>query len=73
RQPCVITARRSGVKRKRYSVDADLCTGCRACVRYGCPAIEFADEKASITDLCSGCSVCAQICPAGAIAMEGRK
>jgi indolepyruvate ferredoxin oxidoreductase alpha subunit len=73
KQPCVITARRAGVRRKRYSVDTEACNGCRACVRYGCPAIEFSGEIASITDLCSGCSVCAQICPVGAIRMEGRK
>jgi indolepyruvate ferredoxin oxidoreductase alpha subunit len=73
KQPCVITARRAGVRRKRYSVDMEACNGCRACVRFGCPAIEFSEEKASITDLCSGCSVCAQICPVGAIRMEGRK
>ncbi|KQC05373.1 MAG: indolepyruvate ferredoxin oxidoreductase subunit alpha [Methanoculleus sp. SDB] len=72
KQPCVITARRAGVRRKRYVVDTEACTGCRACVRFGCPAIEFSGDVASITDLCSGCSVCAQICPVGAIRMEGR-
>jgi len=70
KQPCVISARRAGVKRKAFAVDADACTGCRACVRFGCPAIEFADEKAYITDLCAGCGVCAEICPAGAISVE---
>ena len=24
-----------------YAVDADACTGCRACLRIGCPAIEW--------------------------------
>ncbi|MCX6687626.1 MAG: 4Fe-4S binding protein, partial [Methanoregula sp.] len=66
-------ARRAGVKRGRYTVDADACTGCGTCVRFGCPAIEFADEKANINDLCSGCAVCAQLCPAGAIVREGKK
>jgi indolepyruvate ferredoxin oxidoreductase, alpha subunit len=70
KQMCVIMARRAGVKRKRFAVDADVCTGCETCVRFGCPAIEFVDEKARITDLCSGCSVCAQLCPAGAIGPE---
>jgi indolepyruvate ferredoxin oxidoreductase alpha subunit len=73
KQPCVITARRSGVKRGAYTVDAEACTGCGACVRYGCPAIEFWDEKAVINELCSGCGVCADICPAGAIRREGKR
>jgi indolepyruvate ferredoxin oxidoreductase alpha subunit len=73
KQQCVISARRAGVKRGRYTVDADACTGCASCVRFGCPAIEFADEKARINDLCSGCAVCAQICPAGAIIRERKK
>jgi len=70
KQMCVIMARRAGVKRKRFAVDADACTGCGTCVRFGCPAIEVVDEKARITDLCSGCAVCAQLCPAGAIGLE---
>jgi indolepyruvate ferredoxin oxidoreductase alpha subunit len=73
RQMCVISARRAGVKRGRYMVDAEACTGCGTCVRFGCPAIEFSDEKAHISDLCSGCSVCAQLCPVGAIVREAKK
>ena len=72
-QMCVISARRAGVKRGRYKVDAEACTGCGTCVRFGCPAIEFSDEKARINDLCSGCAVCAQLCPVGAIGREGKK
>ncbi len=70
KQMCVIMARRAGVKRKRFAVNADVCTGCGTCVRFGCPAIEVVDEKARITGLCSGCSVCTQLCPAGAIGPE---
>jgi indolepyruvate ferredoxin oxidoreductase alpha subunit len=73
RQMCVISARRAGVKRGRYMVDTEACTGCGTCVRFGCPAIEFSDEKAHINDLCSGCSVCAQLCPVGAIGREGKE
>jgi indolepyruvate ferredoxin oxidoreductase alpha subunit len=73
KQLCVISARRAGVKRGRYTVDPDACTGCGTCVRFGCPAIEFAEEKARINDLCSGCAVCVQLCPVGAIVREGKK
>jgi indolepyruvate ferredoxin oxidoreductase alpha subunit len=71
KQYCVITARRAGIRRGRYSVRPDTCTGCGICVAFGCPAIERCDEKACINELCSGCSVCAQLCPAGAIGKEG--
>ena len=73
KQPCVITARRAGIRRKPYEVRADICTGCGVCRSFGCPAIAFDGETALITDLCAGCGVCADICPAGAIAMEGRR
>jgi indolepyruvate ferredoxin oxidoreductase alpha subunit len=73
KQMCVIVARRAGVKRGRYEVDQDLCTGCGTCVRFGCPAIEFMDKKARINELCSGCAVCARLCPVGAISREAKK
>ena len=73
RQMCVISARRAGVKRGRYRVNPEICTGCETCVRFGCPAIEFEDEKARINELCSGCAVCAELCPVGAIVREGKK
>jgi indolepyruvate ferredoxin oxidoreductase alpha subunit len=66
RQPCVIKSRRAGVKLKSFSVGSD-CTGCKTCIEFGCPAIEFEEKKARINALCTGCGVCAQICPAAAI------
>jgi indolepyruvate ferredoxin oxidoreductase alpha subunit len=73
KQMCVIMAKRTGVKRGRYMVDTEICTGCGTCVRFGCPAIEFADEKARINELCNGCAVCADLCPFAAIVREGKK
>ena len=70
KQMCVIMARRAGVKRHRYMVNSEVCTNCGTCVRFGCPAIEVALEKARINELCSGCAVCAQLCPCGAIGRE---
>jgi indolepyruvate ferredoxin oxidoreductase alpha subunit len=73
KQPCIITARRAGIRRKPYEVRADLCIGCGVCRSFGCPAIAFVGDVAMITDLCAGCGVCADICPSGAIVREGRR
>lgn len=70
RQPCVISEKRAKVVRGHYTVHQDLCIGCKACIKFGCPAIELRGGLASITDLCSGCGVCVQICPVGAIGRE---
>jgi indolepyruvate ferredoxin oxidoreductase alpha subunit len=66
KQACVITARRNGQKLQAFRVN-DKCEGCRICVEFGCPAIEFEDELARINNLCAGCGVCARICPSSAI------
>jgi len=73
KQMCVITARRLGVKRGRYTVEKDTCTGCGTCVRFGCPAIEFSEDTAEINELCSGCGICEQLCPVGGIVREGKR
>lgn len=69
KQPCVISGKRAGIKRIPYVVDPEKCEGCKQCVKFGCPAIEFDEEnkRAVITALCSGCGVCAQICKFDAI------
>ena len=66
KQPCVIKARRSGVRPKSFMVGED-CIGCKICLDFGCPAIEFENDKARINALCAGCGVCAAICPSSAI------
>jgi indolepyruvate ferredoxin oxidoreductase alpha subunit len=66
RQACVIKARRGGTGRKAFAV-GEGCEGCRLCVDFGCPAIEFEGEKARINALCTGCGVCAKICPSSCI------
>ena len=74
KQPCVITNKRLGIKRSRYVVDSDRCLKCRACIRYGCPALETDENGAArTTSLCTGCGVCADICPAGAIHRGGAR
>lgn len=76
-RPCVLI-KREGVFEpgEVLAVDTDSCTGCRACLKIGCPAIvwhpgEGGRGKAFIDPLsCNGCDVCAQLCKFGAI---GRK
>ncbi|AKB58103.1 indolepyruvate ferredoxin oxidoreductase subunit alpha [Methanosarcina barkeri] len=69
RQPCVISGKRAGIRRNPYIIDPDKCEGCKQCIKFGCPAIEFNEQNkcAVITALCSGCGVCAQICKFDAI------
>lgn len=66
KQACVIGMRRSGERPRPYRVKAD-CAGCRICVDFGCPAIEFEDDRAKINQLCTGCGVCAKVCPSDCI------
>ena len=66
KQACITNARRAGVRRKPFRVN-DNCVGCGECVEFGCPAIEFHEDRARINSFCTGCGVCAQICPSEAI------
>ena len=66
KQACITNAIRAGVRRKPFRVN-DNCIGCGECVDFGCPAIEFHEDRARINALCTGCGVCAQICPSEAI------
>lgn len=75
-KPCVLIKRDDVFQRgPGYSVDADRCAGCRACLKIGCPAIEWRPAgdggkkgKAYIDPLlCNGCAVCHQLCKFEAI------
>ena len=61
RRPCVLLKYvKTG---KPITVDAEKCTGCKACMKIGCPAIAFRNKKAVIDHtLCVGCGVCQQLC-----------
>ena len=73
-KPCVLI-KREGVFTKGtvLEVSEEKCSGCRACLKIGCPAIEWrpADGKkgkAYIDPmLCTGCDVCRQLCKFDAI------
>jgi indolepyruvate ferredoxin oxidoreductase alpha subunit len=68
-RPCVLIKRPGIYKRgEPIVIDHEICTGCRACVKLGCPAVIWQSDgeskgKAYIDPLlCSGCDVCAQLC-----------
>ncbi|MBO4302880.1 indolepyruvate ferredoxin oxidoreductase subunit alpha [Methanosarcinaceae archaeon] len=69
KQACVIAGKKSGIRRKPFVVETEKCKGCRRCINFGCPAIEFDREKAvaRINTQCSGCGVCSDICSFDAI------
>ncbi len=54
-----------------HKIDEEKCIACGACVKIGCPAIEYKKgSKPKINPLlCSGCSLCAQKCPKNAISV----
>lgn len=73
-KPCVLV-KRTGVflRGPLYAVDPEKCTGCRACLKIGCPAIQWLPDEGvrgiSHIDptLCTGCDVCRQLCKFSAI------
>jgi len=69
RRPCMLIKHDVLENRPPLYVDADKCTGCKACLTIGCPAISWETAKdggrgkAKIDRLlCTGCSVCMQQC-----------
>ena len=78
--PSVIIARRPCILLKTSKpnpplfVNADKCTGCKMCMKIGCPAISMSDKKAEINKtLCVGCDVCVQLCKFDAFVKGGKR
>lgn len=73
-RPCVLI-KREGVFEpgEVLAVECDKCSGCKACLKIGCPAIIWRPDgegkgKAFIDPLlCNGCGVCEQLCKFNAI------
>jgi indolepyruvate ferredoxin oxidoreductase alpha subunit len=73
-RPCVLV-KRVGVFTRGpvLTVTEENCTGCRSCLKIGCPAlvwktVDGKKGKAVIDNLlCSGCDVCRQLCKFEAI------
>lgn len=49
---------------RKFYIDDSVCKKCGMCIRTGCPAIGFENDKYFINrTVCTGCGVCSQICP----------
>lgn len=65
---CVMISKERLVK---AMIHLDKCTGCKKCLRLGCPALYLEGDRVHRDeDLCKCCSVCEQVCPQGKGAAE---
>ncbi len=69
RRTCMLERRGNAERRAPLTVDPVKCVSCRACLKIGCPAIEWQESagegkgKAVVNALlCVGCKVCEQVC-----------
>jgi len=61
RSPCPLAAKKSVGPARR--VDQELCKKCKACLRLGCPAIEWVNDEIHVNEiLCGGCALCEKVC-----------
>jgi len=67
RRTCMLERRGAAERRTPLMVKLEKCSSCRACLKIGCPAIEWQEGegkgKAVVNALlCVGCKVCEQVC-----------
>ena len=76
-EPSVIIARRPCaliIKNTEKPLQVQDCTGCKMCLKLGCPAISFDKEnKTAQVDqaLCTGCGLCINVCKFNALRKAG--
>lgn len=66
RRPCVLIGKK--LDNPPLVVDTELCTGCRKCLKLGCPGLVKLDKKVTINPTqCNGCGLCPKVCSFNAI------
>jgi len=82
--PCVLLPEVMSKERTPYHVEVENCQGCGACLKIGCPAMEWvARAKGSsamakkrnghaliVSSVCAGCGQCTYLCKSEAITRE---
>jgi indolepyruvate ferredoxin oxidoreductase, alpha subunit len=65
RAVCPLAAKKNPGPARR--VDQEKCRKCKACLRLGCPAIEWVNDEIHVNELlCGGCALCEKVCKDGA-------
>lgn len=71
-RPCLLIGKKA--RGKPVRVIEDLCAGCGACLKLGCPGLEMVpgegkEFRVRVNQvLCVGCGLCVQVCPKDAFA-----
>jgi len=69
RRPCALI-----IKNTEKPLQVQDCTGCKMCLKLGCPALSFDEEnKTALVDqaLCTGCGLCIEVCKFDALRKAG--
>ena len=70
KKPCVLIIKKP--EKEICMVNPDFCTGCKRCLRLGCPGLVMVEKKVAINPMqCNGCGLCLQVCQQNAIRKEG--
>ncbi|WML35808.1 indolepyruvate ferredoxin oxidoreductase subunit alpha [Clostridium sp. OS1-26] len=73
KQPCAL--KKDVIKRRanmHCNIQTENCKKCKACLKTGCPALEFKNNVVSINkNMCNGCELCKQVCKFDAIEKVG--
>lgn len=67
-RPCIFADK--GAIKPPYEISVDNCSGCKMCLRLGCPAISWDEQnRHAVIDAgqCTGCGLCPKVCRFGAI------
>ena len=69
KSPCILLDKKAQFR--PYSVE-ESCTGCKICLKMGCPALGLQDGPGKVkarieAAQCTGCGLCAAVCPSDSI------